>query len=64
MSYIIIKLIKISDTGKELPVILLDGTDEILEFEDLVLAKKECARFQINSDSGHIYKLMQTGVQN
>ena len=33
MSYIIIKMVKDTNREKELPVILLDGENEILEFD-------------------------------
>ena len=46
---------------KELPVILLDGENEILEFDNKEDAEEMRLRFEINSDSGHKYKIKKIG---
>lgn len=61
MSYIIIKLVKDSNREKELPVIILDSEDDILEFETKEEAEEMRLRFEVNSDSGHKYKVKKIG---
>jgi hypothetical protein len=61
MSYIIIKMVKDTNREKELPVILLDGENEILEFDTKEDAEDMRLRFEINSDSGHKYKIKKIG---
>ena len=55
--YVIIKQIKNKKTGKWLPVILLNSTSEVWEFETLSDAELMKDIFQNNSDSGHIYEV-------
>jgi len=54
MSYVIIKMIKNSE-GKELPVILLNGQEEIWSFDDVDEAIKMSELLTKNSDSGYRY---------
>ena len=61
MSYIIIKLVKDSNREKELPVIIVDSEDDILEFETKEEAEEMRLRFEVNSDSGHKYKVKKIG---
>jgi hypothetical protein len=60
MSYLIIKEIK-SDNGKVLPVVLLDSQADVMEFEDKEEADKMAAVLNINSDSGHTYRVKKIG---
>lgn len=53
--YIIVKMIKQMTTNVELPVILLDGQDDVMEFETQEEAEKMRSIFEKNSDSGHKY---------
>lgn len=52
--YIIIKNLK-SQFGIEMPVVILDGYGEVLEFDSVEEADKLKSLFQKNSDSGHVY---------
>ena len=61
MSYIIIKLVKNLVRSTELPVIILDGEGEVLEFDTMEQAEDMRARFEINSDSGHKYRIKKIG---
>jgi hypothetical protein len=61
MSYIIIKLIKDLRSEKELPVIILDTEVEVLEYDTREEAEDMRARFEINSDSGHKYRIKKIG---
>ena len=54
--YIIIKRIK-SMNGTVVPVVILDGAGEVLEFEELNEAEELKELFQKNSDSGHDYEV-------
>ena len=54
--YVIIKHVK-SMVGTTMPVIILDGLGEVLEFEELKEAEELKELFQTNSDSGHIYEV-------
>ena len=45
----------------ELPVIILDGEGEVLEFDTIEQAEDMRARFEINSDSGHKYRIKKIG---
>jgi len=60
MSYLIIKEIK-SDNGKILPVVLLDSQADVMEFENREEADKMAAVLNINSDSGHTYRVKKIG---
>ena len=42
---------------KELPVVILDGEDDVLEFNTKEEAEEMRLRFEVNSDSGHKYKV-------
>jgi len=55
--YVIIKHIKMNDNKKRVPVIILNGESEILEFETLESAEKMKEIFELNSDSGHKYEV-------
>ena len=54
-------MVKDNNREKELPVILLDGENEILEFDTKEDAEDMRLRFEINSDSGHKYKIKKIG---
>ena len=45
----------------ELPVIILDSEGEVLEFDTIEQAEDMRARFEINSDSGHKYRIKKIG---
>ena len=60
MSYLIIKEIK-SDNGKVLPVVLLDSQADVMEFDNREEADKMAAILNINSDSGHTYRVKKIG---
>lgn len=51
--YCIIKYLKVDK--KELPVIILNSQDEVLEFDTEVQAEDFKNILQMNSDSGHRY---------
>ena len=61
MSYVIIKMVKNAVRQTELPVIILDGEGEVLEFDTIEQAEDMRARFEINSDSGHKYRIKKIG---
>jgi len=61
MSYIIIKMVKDPLRDKKLPVIILDSAGEVLEFNTLEEAEEMRTRFEVNSDSGHKYKVKKIG---
>jgi hypothetical protein len=58
--YIIIKNV-MNQNGIPMPVILLNGNDEILEFDSLSEAEHMVELFQTNSDSGHQYSVKKIG---
>ena len=60
MSYLIIKEIK-SSNGKILPVVLLDSQADVMEFDTREEADKMAAVLNINSDSGHTYRVKKIG---
>ena len=60
MSYLIIKEIK-SDNGKILPVVLLGSQADVMEFENKEEADKMATMLNINSDSGHTYRVKKIG---
>ena len=60
MSYLIIKEIK-SDNGKVLPVVLLDSQSDVMEFDSREEADKMAAVLNVNSDSGHTYRVKKIG---
>jgi hypothetical protein len=60
MSYLIIKEIK-SNNGKVLPVVLLDSQADVMEFESKEEAEKMATMLNINSDSGHTYRVKKIG---
>ncbi len=53
-SYVIIKNIK-NTNGVTVPIILLDGLSEVMEFSDYEEANRIAQLFEINSDSGWKY---------
>lgn len=53
--YCIIKYLKVDK--KELPVIILNSQDEVLEFDTEVQAEDFKNILQMNSDSGHRYTI-------
>jgi len=63
MSYLIIKEIK-SDNGKVLPVVLLDSQADVMEFDNREEADKMAAVLNINSDSGHTYRVKKIGEKD
>ena len=54
-------MVKNSVRSAELPVIILDGEGEVLEFDTIEQAEDMRARFEINSDSGHKYRIKKIG---
>lgn len=60
MSYLIIKEVK-SINGTVLPVVLLDSHSDVMEFEDKEKADKMAEVLNINSDSGHNYRVKKIG---
>ena len=48
MSYIIIKMVKDNNREKELPVIILDIENEVLEFETKEVAERVRLQFKEN----------------
>ena len=63
MSYLIIKEIK-SDNGKVLPVVLLDSQSDVMEFDNREEADKMAAVLNVNSDSGHTYRVKKIGERD
>ena len=63
MSYLIIKEIK-SDNGKVLPGVLLDSQSDVMEFDTREEADKMAAVLNINSDSGHTYRVKKIGERD
>ena len=61
MSYIIIKMVKDANREKELPVIILDSEDDVLEFDTKEAAEEMRLRFEVNSDSGYKYRVKKIG---
>ena len=61
MSYVIVKMIKTKENSSHLPVILLDSTSEVMEFETEHEAEEMRRRFQVNSDSGYNYQIKKIG---
>ena len=60
MSYLIIKEIK-SNNGKFLPVVLLDSQADVMEFDNKEEADKMASILNVNSDSGHTYRVKKIG---
>jgi hypothetical protein len=56
--YVIVKHVK-SQTGKRLPVIILNSDTEVWEFDTQEEAEKMKEIFQTNSDSGHKYEVKE-----
>lgn len=54
--YCIIKVIK-NDKGVFLPVVMLDSSDEVWEFESREEAENIALILQKNSDSGYVYSV-------
>lgn len=54
--WVIVKNVKY-DTGKILPVILIDSQNEILEYNTYEEAERIKKLFEANSDSGHKYEV-------
>ena len=61
MSYVIIKMVKDVSREKELPVIILDGHGDVLEFDTKPEAEEMRINFEVNSDSGHKYYVKKIG---
>ena len=61
--YVIVKMVKQSPTGVELPVIILDNYEEILEFETDAEAEALRVILERNSDSGHKYLVKKMGME-
>ncbi len=55
--YVIVKHIKLEDSRKKVPVILLNTQSEIWEFDTEKEAEKMRDIFELNSDSGHEYEV-------
>lgn len=54
--FVIVKFVK-NEKGKEMPVIILDTHEEVLEFETYEEADKLRDLMESNSDSGHRYEV-------
>jgi hypothetical protein len=54
--FVIVKIIK-NDRGIEIPIIIIDTQDEVLEFETYEEAEKMRDIMEKNSDSGYKYKI-------
>jgi hypothetical protein len=54
-------MIKNTVKQTELPVIILDSEGEVLELDTIEEAEDMRARFEINSDSGHKYRIKKIG---
>jgi hypothetical protein len=54
--FVIVKIIK-NDRGIEIPIIMIDTHDEVLEFETYEEAEKMRDIMEKNSDSGYKYKV-------
>ena len=54
-TYIIVK--NITTETSTLPVLILDGHSEILEFDNLEKAEETRQMLQENSDSGYVYTI-------
>lgn len=55
--YVILKHLKLTKTKKKVPVILLNGQNEIWEFKNFEDAEKMKDIFEKNSDSDHKYEV-------
>jgi len=55
--YVIVKHIKLEESKKRVPVILLNTQSEVWEFETEEEAEQMKEIFQTNSDSGHVYEV-------
>ena len=55
--FVIVKHIKLDDSRKKVPVILLNTQSEIWEFDTEREAEKMREIFELNSDSGHEYEV-------
>lgn len=53
--YVIVKFVKQTTSEVKLPVIILDGHGEVMEFETEEQAEELRDLFEKNSDSGHKY---------
>lgn len=54
-------MIKVADGIPAVPVILVDNTSEVMEFDTFEAAEDMCTKFQINSDSGWDYMVKKIG---
>jgi hypothetical protein len=54
-------MVKDANREKELPVIILDSEDHVLEFNTKEEADEMRLRFEINSDSGYKYRVKKIG---
>jgi hypothetical protein len=61
MSYIIVKMVKVADGIPKVPVVLVDNTSEVMEFDTFEEAEDMCTKFQMNSDSGWDYMVKKIG---
>lgn len=59
MGFIIIK--HIYGERSRLPVVLLDGLGEVMEFSTEEQANEMASLFQMNTDSGHVYEVKKIG---
>jgi hypothetical protein len=55
-SYIIIKKVE-NSRGVTVPIIMLNGLSEVMEFDDYDSANKMAQLFEVNSDSGWKYTI-------
>lgn len=61
MCYVIVKMLKSPDGKSHVPVILLDSSSEVMEFDTEEEAEEMRRRFQVNSDSGYSYQIKKIG---
>jgi len=54
-------MVKDANREKELPVIILDSEDDVLEFDTKETAEEMRLRFEVNSDSGYKYRVKKIG---
>lgn len=55
--YIIIKMVRQNTSDVMLPVVILDGKSEVMEFDTFDEAEKIRSIFEKNSDSGYKYTI-------
>lgn len=54
-------MIKVTAGTPKVPVVLVDSTSEVMEFDTFEAAEDMCMKFQMNSDSGWDYMVKKIG---